>query len=85
MVFFWVVTALGAGLGALTLLATLAMSTGAPQQAAGAAIALAFAVIPYVFTRALEGCGTPAWRKAMLKAAENGPAETKPAETKAAA
>ena len=30
-------------------------ATGAPQEAAGAAMALAIAVIPYVFTRCIEG------------------------------
>ena len=41
-------------------------SKGAPQEAAGAAIALCIAVIPYVFTRAVEGIGKASWRKEML-------------------
>lgn len=52
--FLWVITALACiPSGALLLLALVAQ--GAPQQAAGAAIAVAVAVIPYVFTRAVEG------------------------------
>jgi uncharacterized membrane protein len=50
----WVITALAAALGGCALV--LAIFAGsAPQQAALAAIAVALAVIPYVFTRAVEG------------------------------
>lgn len=38
---------LGVIVGGIVLLLTLAYASGAPQQAAGAAIAVAFAVIPY--------------------------------------
>jgi hypothetical protein len=51
----WGVTAFAAGISALTFVATVGDANGAPQQAAGSAMALAIAVIPYVFTRCLEG------------------------------
>jgi len=51
----WGVTALAAGLAALLFVSMMSEATGAPQEAAGAAMALAIAVIPYVFTRCLEG------------------------------
>lgn len=43
----------GAGISSLFLLA-LGQANGAPQEAAGAAIACAFAVVPYVVLRATE-------------------------------
>jgi hypothetical protein len=43
---------LGSFIGGLILVSTLGGS--APQEAAGAAAAVAFGVLPYVFTRALE-------------------------------
>lgn len=52
--FFFSLTALGAVAGALMLGLTLAGSQSAPQQAAGAAIALALAIIPYVFSRCIQ-------------------------------
>lgn len=51
MVFFFF-AALGAVLGGLVLVLSVVGSSGAPQQAAGAAIAVALAVIPYVLARA---------------------------------
>ena len=67
MRFFWVCTLLAACIAALVLVATLVMAKGAPQEASGAAIALCIAVIPYVFTRAVEGMEAAAWRREMLK------------------
>lgn len=52
--FFWVVALLGALLAAGALVLTVLIASGAPQQAAGAAIACALAVIPYVLARAVE-------------------------------
>ncbi len=37
------------------LLSAFAESVGAPQQAAGAAVAVAFVALPYCFARAIEG------------------------------
>lgn len=51
----WIVTAVATTLGLLELLTALGEANGAPQEAAGAAIAVAFAVIPYVFSRSMEG------------------------------
>jgi hypothetical protein len=44
-------TLLGAAGGGITFMETLSGATGAPQQAAGAAMALAMAAIPYVIMR----------------------------------
>jgi hypothetical protein len=64
-------------LSAVILLGTLATAKGAPQEAAGAAIALAVAVIPYVFTRAIEAFEAAAWREKMLAATESSNANYK--------
>lgn len=50
----WVLALLGALLAAFVLVVMVAGANGAPQEAAGAAIAAAIAVIPYVFARAVE-------------------------------
>lgn len=55
MAFLRVVTAIAAVLAFLILVIGLNMANGAPQEASIAAIAVAVAVIPYVFTRALAG------------------------------
>ena len=52
---FTIIGALAAG---WMLLETLNTAIGAPQQAAGAAFALAFVVIPYCFARAVEELGS---------------------------
>jgi len=67
MIFLWVITVLAACVSALVFALSMAGAKGAPQEAAGAAIALCIVVIPYVFTRAIEGIGTATWRKEMLK------------------
>ena len=51
----WILTALGAAVGLLELISGIGGAESAPQEAAAAAIAVALAVIPYVFTRAMEG------------------------------
>lgn len=51
---FWIITIIGAILGGLTLIGTIIGSSGAPQEAAGAAIAVAFTVIPYCLARAIS-------------------------------
>jgi hypothetical protein len=76
MKFFWLATAVAASFAVVVLLGTLATSTGAPQQAAGAAVAVAVAVIPYVFTRAIEGWQTSTWRQAMLDETKKAKAES---------
>ncbi|MBM3419278.1 MAG: hypothetical protein FJY17_10220 [Bacteroidetes bacterium] len=51
---FFKITLVGSGLGILTLIGTLLGASSAPQQAAGAALAVAFAVIPYCAARAIS-------------------------------
>ena len=50
----WWATAVGAGLGALTLVIGVASADGAPQEASAAAISVGLAVIPYCFARAVS-------------------------------
>jgi len=50
----WWLAILGTLAGAIGLVSTFAVNS-APQQAAGAAIAIAFAVLPYCLARAVEG------------------------------
>lgn len=49
---FWILSLCGAGFGAVTIL-DLSRAESAPQQAAIAAMAAAFAIVPYVWARAL--------------------------------
>jgi sugar phosphate permease len=51
---FYILTILGAFLGAAVLIIGLIGANGAPQQAAAGAVACAFAVIPYVIARAFQ-------------------------------
>jgi hypothetical protein len=51
----WAGTALVSGFSLLTLASDLSRAESAPQQAAAAAMAVAWVVIPYVFTRSVEG------------------------------
>lgn len=55
MKFFYVLTIIGAIVGALYLIGGLSLANGAPQEAAVAAIAIACAVLPYCLARALHG------------------------------
>jgi hypothetical protein len=50
---FEIFTYVGCAIGALLLLSTFA-ANGAPQEAAGAAMAVAFCVIPYCITSTLQ-------------------------------
>lgn len=58
MTALWILTLIGAAFGGFTVLVTLAASQSAPQEAAGFAMACALAVVPYVFTKAIEGMGS---------------------------
>ena len=53
--FCWVITIIASILAAFVLIGTVVGSSGAPQEAAGAAISAAIVIIPYVFTKAVEG------------------------------
>jgi hypothetical protein len=52
--FFFFFPIVGSVIGGLLLLFTVLGSGSAPQQAAGAAMAVGMAVIPYVFARSLQ-------------------------------
>jgi len=52
--FLWGTTTVGALIGVLTIFTTLTRATGATQEAAGAALACAFSVVPYVIARAFD-------------------------------
>lgn len=51
---FYLLTILGGILGTFVLVVSAFSSAGAPQQAAGAAIAVALVAIPYCMARAFE-------------------------------
>jgi len=53
-VFFWIVTILACIVAGFLFVMTITSSNGAPQEAAGAAMACAVTIIPYVFARAVE-------------------------------
>ena len=52
--FFMVLTIIGSLLGGVELLNVMVLAKSAPQQAAGAAQAVAFAVVPYCLARAIQ-------------------------------
>jgi hypothetical protein len=64
----WVVTGLAAFIAGGVLFLTVGSANGAPQEAAGAAIALAICVIPYVFTRACQAFTEMARQRDILSA-----------------
>src|SRR5579862_8988756 len=66
MPFFWGVTLLAALAAGFELFTTLAFAASAPQQAAGAALAVAIVAVPYVFSRAVEGIFFDTWRSDVL-------------------
>lgn len=53
--FCWLVTLLATIAAVFVFVETLSLAKGAPQEAAGAAMAMTIAIIPYIFTRAIEG------------------------------
>lgn len=59
MPILWFLTLLSSLLAALTILFTTVAGQSAPQQAAGYAMACALAIVPYVFTRAVEAIKGP--------------------------
>lgn len=66
--FFYFLTAISSGLGAAVLVLGFSTAKGAPQEAAAAALAIAMAVIPYVFTRCVQISVDRAQQLAALKA-----------------
>lgn len=53
--FFYILAILGSLVGSLFLFMALTVAESAPQEASLAAIAVAFAAIPYCFARAIDG------------------------------
>jgi hypothetical protein len=49
----WILVIITSSLGAITLLLTLGSSESAPQEAAGAGLAIGMAAIPYCLARAV--------------------------------
>ena len=64
----WIITALAASAAAITFFRTVARASLSADVAAGAAMAAALAIIPYVFTRCMEGLIEPG-RAPVAKAA----------------
>jgi hypothetical protein len=56
--FCWIITALATVVASIELFFTMTVAQSAPQQAGGAAMAAGIAIIPYVFTRCMEGLAT---------------------------
>lgn len=50
----WVLTILGTLYGGFTFAQTLMLADSAPQQAAGAAMAVGWAILPYILARAVS-------------------------------
>lgn len=59
----WILPLLGALAGVLTILLTLGSAGSAPQQAAGYAMACAFAVVPYVLAKAAVAMLEDNWQR----------------------
>ena len=55
--FLWMLTILGSALGGAVAIIGVSASRGAPQEAAAAAMGIAFAVIPYCLARASSEFG----------------------------
>jgi hypothetical protein len=53
-ILLWVIAIVGVGVGAVTFVQGLVLADSAPQQAAQSAMALAFAVLPYVLARSVD-------------------------------
>lgn len=66
MGFLWGVTLAGSVLGGIMFLLSLVMGRNAPDDLAAAAVA--FAVIPYVFTRACERLSLGDWQHRLIHA-----------------
>ncbi len=55
--FLWITTAIFSVLGGLTVIVGISAANGAPQEAAAAAMGIAFAVIPYCLAKAVSEYG----------------------------
>jgi len=54
-IFCWIICLFASVISALFLISGLSAAESAPQEASIAAISVAIVIIPYVFTRAIEG------------------------------
>lgn len=63
----YILVLIGVLAGGFTFLETLVFAESAPQQAAGAAMALAWVAIPYVLARAFEKLGEESFSQALEK------------------
>ena len=59
MRFFWGITLLSGIFGAVIIFFTSVVAKGAPQEAAGYAMACAVAIVPYIFTRSAQALFGP--------------------------
>jgi hypothetical protein len=55
--FLWITTAICSVIGGLTAVVGISAANGAPQEAAAAAMGVAFAVIPYCLAKAVSEYG----------------------------
>ena len=74
----WIVAGVIAFMGFLGELVVMFASNGAPQEAAGSAIILAFVVPAYVMARVLEAGTQRKWRSEMLAAIREAAEKTQP-------
>lgn len=70
----WGATAAIATFSLLTFASDLNQAESAPQQAAAAAMALAWVVMPYVLTRSIEGLFPPKEKASLATTAQKTPA-----------
>lgn len=78
MIVLWILTMLGSIAGAGITYMTLTTAKSAPQEASGIAFALAAAILPYIFTRAVESILVANWRQELLFAVSKGSGEVRP-------
>jgi hypothetical protein len=68
----WGITLLMSCAAAIGLVATFAAAASAPQEAAGAAMVAATCIVPYVFTRCVEGLERPVVAPVEVRQAQAG-------------
>jgi len=72
IIFVWIVVLVGAFAAVVDFFTALSNATGAPQQAAGAAMALAWVVIPYCAARAITEIAAHSSRKTSMAETQSG-------------
>jgi hypothetical protein len=65
MIVLWVIVMTASAVASLIVLFGLTQAKSAPQEASAFALALAVAVIPYIFARCFEALSQQDWRQAM--------------------